>query len=189
MWVGMPTFREGLTLRYLFALLLLVYPLEAQTPPLPPPSEVVPELPGAGRPIAIEAHRVRRTALFDRIGDGVVAIASGVQFDLDQLVLQDRDFRPDDYFFYFTGLEAPNAWLILVASSTETDQAILYLPPRNPMAEQWTGKQLGPGPEAVRLTGIQDVRAMLPDSVGVEVERLLSHNSGPLFAADRKSVV
>jgi Xaa-Pro aminopeptidase len=115
-----------------------------------------------------------------------VTIGSGTQFDLEQLVLQDRDFRPDDYFFYFTGLEAPNAWLVLVASSKEADQTILYLPPRNPRAEQWTGKQLGPGPEAARLTGIDDIRALLPDSVSGAVAKLVRQSSGPLFAVLRR---
>jgi Xaa-Pro aminopeptidase len=180
----MPSYREDFTLRYAFALLLVFAPLGAQT--LPPLPNAVPELPGAGRPIAIEAHRARRAALLDRLGDGVVTIRSGVQFDLDQLVLQDRDFRPDDYFFYFTGLEAPNAWLVMVASTEQADQAILFLPPRNPRAEQWTGKQLGPGPEAVRLTGVTDVRPMISDSVGAVVEAFLSHSPGQLFTVLRR---
>ena len=139
--------REDLSLRYVFAFLLAAAPLGAQTSTSP---KVVPELPGAGRPIAIETHRARRAALLDRIGDGIVAIPSGVQFDLEQLVLQDRDFRPDDYFFYFTGLEAPNAWLLLSASNDGAIQEVLYLPARNLRMEQWTGKQLGPGSDAVR---------------------------------------
>ena len=175
----MECFREGHQLRYLIASLLIIAPLEAQT--LPPPPEPVAELPGAGRPIAIEAHRARRAALLDRIGTGVIAIRSGVQFDLEQLVLQDRDFRPDDYFFYFTGLEAPNAWLVMVASADGQDEVTLYLPPRNPRAEQWTGKQLGPGPDAVRLTGIDDVRAMQPEAVAADVASYLATHAAPLF--------
>jgi len=172
-------------LRYAFMLLLVFAPIEAQTPPPPPQYEVVPELPGAGRPIAIETHRARRASLCEHIGDGVIVIGSGAQFDLEQLVLQDRDFRPDDYFFYFTGLESPNTWLVLVASSTSPDQEILFLPPRDPRAEQWTGKKLGPGPDAVRLTGIRKVRAMLPDSVGAAVENLVKQSRGPLFTTQR----
>jgi Xaa-Pro aminopeptidase len=176
--------REDLLLRYIFALLLLAAaPLGAQTLPS---TEVVPELPGAGRQIAIDAHQIRRAALLDRIGEGIVAIPSGVQFDLEQLVLQDRDFRPDDYFFYFTGLEAPNAWLVLSGSGNGADQEILFLPPRNPGMEQWTGKQLGPGPDAVRLTGIDDVRAMSPDSISVAVEAFVRNNGGSLFTVLRR---
>ena len=171
-------------MRHILALLLIAAPMGAQTSPTP---EVVPELPGAGRPIAIDAHRARRAAVLNRIGDGVVAIPSGAQFDLDQLVLQDRDFRPDDYFFYFTGLEAPNAWLILSGSSDAADQEILFLPPRNPRMEQWTGKQLGPGPDAERLTGINDVRAMSPDSITATVAALRREGTGPLFTVLRRS--
>jgi len=175
--------REDLLLRYIFALLLAAAPLGAQTLPS---TEVMPELPGAGRQIAIDAHQVRRAALLDRIGEGIVAIPSGVRFDLEQLVLQDRDFRPDDYFFYFTGLEAPNAWLVLSGSGNGADQEILFLPPRNPGMEQWTGKQLGPGQDAVRLTGIDDVRAMSPDSISAAVEAFLRNNGGSLFTVLRR---
>ena len=168
--------------------MLVFAPLDAQRP-LPPPPDAVPELPGAGRPIAIDAHRARRAALAERIGDGVVVVHSGAQLDLDQLVLQDRDFRPDDYFFYLTGLEAPNAWLVLAASTEQSDQAILYLPPRNPRAEQWTGRQLGPGPDARRLTGISDVRVMHPDSVESDVDALLGRYAGPLFVVLRRGAM
>ena len=171
-------------MRYVFALLLAAVPLVAQAPDSP---EVVPELPGAGRPIAIEAHRERRAALLDRLGDGVVAIPSGVRFDSEQLVVQDRDFRPDDYFFYFTGLEAPDAWLVLVGATGGADREILYLPPRNPRMERWTGRQLGPGPDANRLTGIADVRPMNPDGIAADVEDLLRDNPSPLFTVLRRN--
>jgi len=49
-------------------LALLAAPLTAQTPDLPP--EAVPELPGAGRPVAIDAHQGR---VVDTAGDGVLA--------------------------------------------------------------------------------------------------------------------
>jgi Xaa-Pro aminopeptidase len=124
----------------------------------------------------------------DRIGDGVVVIQSGAQFDLEQLVLQDRDFRADDYFFYFTGLEAPNAWLVMVASAQAADRVTLYLPSRNPRMEQWTGKQLGPGEDAVRLTGVSDVRVMHPDSIGMDVAGLVRENGGALYTVLRRRV-
>jgi len=171
-------------MRKLFAMLVFAAPLGAQT--LPPPPEVVPELPGAGRPIAIEAHRARRDALLERLGDGVVAIHSGRQIDLEQLVLQDRDFRPDDYFFYFTGLESPNAWLVMSTTTSGSDQVVLYLPPRNPRAERWTGRQLGPGAVAERLTGIEDVRAMNTDSVDANVQAMLGQVGGSLFTTLRR---
>ncbi len=172
---------EDSQLRHLLILLLLlvVAPVGAETQP--PPPEIIPELPGVGRPIAIEAHRARRAALMANVGEGIVAFWSGAPFDLEQMVLQDRDFRADDYFFYFTGLEAPNAWLLLAASKEGEDTEILYLPPRDPRAERWTGKQLGPGPQAALLTGISDVRAMHPDSLAADVEALLPRDEKPLF--------
>ncbi len=72
---------------------------------------------------------------------------------------QDSDYRERNDFFYLTGLEAPGAWLVLSAGVNDKREVRLYLPPRNPGEERWTGVQLGPGPEAARLTGIADVRS------------------------------
>ncbi|MFQ5702614.1 MAG: aminopeptidase P N-terminal domain-containing protein [Gemmatimonadales bacterium] len=141
----------------------------------------VPGLPGAGRPVDIEAFRARRAALMDRIGDGVIAVPAAKQRDLETVVLQDNDFRQDDYFFYLTGIETPNAWLLLLASSDGEDRAVLYLPPRDPNREQWTGRKLGPDDPAVRLIGIEDVRELDITGFGRDVEEALGRQSAPLF--------
>ncbi len=160
--------------------LLWAAPLAAQTSP-PPVAAPVPELPGAGRPVAIEAHRARRAKLMDRVGNGVIVIPAAGERDLEASVLQDNDFRQDDYFFYLTGIESPNAWLLLVASTEGEDRVTLYLPRRNAGRERWTGKKLGPGDDAVRLIGIDDVRALVRDSLDRAVERATSQNPGPLY--------
>ncbi len=72
---------------------------------------------------------------------------------------QDSDYREKNDFFYLTGLEEPDAWLVLDARGPADRQARLYLQPRDPRTEQWTGARLGPGPEAVSLSGITDVRS------------------------------
>jgi len=163
-------------------LTLFAVPLTAQTPDLPP--EAVPELPGAGRPVAIEAHQARRNALLDRIGNGVVAVRAGSQSDLERLVIQDNDFRQDDYFFYLTGIETPDAWLLLTVSDDGARDVVLYLPKRNPGREQWTGRKLGPGEDAVRLTGIDDVRELALDDLGRDIDAAVSRISGPLYTTD-----
>jgi hypothetical protein len=95
-------------MRPIVALLCLVAaPLAAQGP--------VPELPGAGRPVDVEAHRARRAQLAERLGNGVVLVPAAERRDPEKDVLQDGDFRQDDYFFYLTGIETPGAWLMLVA--------------------------------------------------------------------------
>jgi Xaa-Pro aminopeptidase len=99
----------------------------------------------------------RRDKLLQRVGRGLVIVRAASQRDLEDRVLQDNDFRQNDYFFYLTGLESPDAWLILVAGpAAETH---LLLPRRTPQSERWTGPKLGPGEDATRLTGIANVHA------------------------------
>jgi Xaa-Pro aminopeptidase len=117
------------------------------------PARHIPELPGQGRPVDIAATAARRERLLARTGPGIVVVRAAASRDLEDQVLQDNDFRQDDDFFYLTGLETPDAWLILAAPSGPPETH-LFLPARNPGQEQWTGLRLGPGPEAARLSGI-----------------------------------
>lgn len=120
----------------------------------------------AGSPagaVPVERLDARRAALAKRIGEGVVVLRSSVQRDIEGDYAQDSDYREDNDFFYLTGAEAPESWLVLVARDSALAQAILYLPVRDTVtpyrSEQWVGPRLNPGPAASALTGIQDVRA------------------------------
>ena len=159
----------------LFCLLLAAAPAAAQTPADDPPP--VKELPGAGRAVDQEAYAARRARLAERVGKGVVIIPAGQRQDLERLVLQDNDFRQDDYFFYLTGLETPGAWLMVVATDGAVESTTLYLPRVNPMMMRWTGVQLGPGEEAARLTGISQVEEATPEVL----EQALAAEDAPLF--------
>jgi Xaa-Pro aminopeptidase len=118
----------------------------------------------AGSPagaVPVEHLRDRRAALLDKIGTGVVVLRSADQRSIEANGghPQDSDFRQDNDFFYLTGLETQRSWLVLVARDTAPGEAILFVPPRDSIAERWTGPTLGPGPEAVALTGIEDIRS------------------------------
>src|SRR6266567_9475459 len=118
----------------------------AQVPPAPAPLGAwtpVPELPVMGRPVDTAAVAVRRRALAVRIGRGVVLVPSAHERQLERDYVQDNDFRQNNTFFYFTELESQDAWLLLVAGSGATE-TVLFLPPRNPLQERWTGLRLGP---------------------------------------------
>ena len=166
-------------MRFAALIALAAAPVAAQAPE--PPATPVVGLPGAGRPIAIAAHRVRREALLDRIGTGLVVIPAATQRDLESEVIQDNDFRQDDYFFYLTGIETPDAWLLLAATDAGQHQVTLFLPPRNPLMEQWTGRKLGPGSDAVRLTGIDDVRSLDLEVLGKIIMDVAPGTSGTVY--------
>ncbi len=166
--------------------LLSLVPVQLVAQTLAPPPDPIPELPGAGRPVAIEAHAARREALLDRIGAGVVVIPAASPRDVEHEVLQDNDFRQDDYFFYLTGIESPDSWLVLTANGA--DRAVtLYLPERNPGREQWTGKKLGPGDEAMKLTGIHNVRPFEPEGFRAAIQELLAGAPGPVYTTLHES--
>lgn len=111
--------------------------------------------PAGGVPPALLEARRARLAEIAR-GAPVVIGASRLR-DLEHEYPQDSDFRQSNDFFYLTGLETPGAWLVL--NLPDPGAATLYLEPRNPAQELWTGRKLGPGPEASRRSGIADVRS------------------------------
>ena len=136
----------------------------------------VPELPGMGRPVDTASVAARRRALAGRIGRGVILVPAAHERDIEREVIQDNDFRQSNTFFYLTELETQDAWLI-VAPGGET---ILFLPPRNPGQERWTGMRLGPDSTAARLSGI--ARVLPTDSLDSVLENLaLRPGAGPLY--------
>lgn len=150
---------------------------------LAPAPAPIPELPGMGRPVDVEATRARRERLLQRIGAGVALIPAAPPRDLEEEVLQDNDFRQNDDFYYLTGLETPQAFLVLARIPGRPDETLLFLPPRRPDQERWTGMRLGPGPEAQRLSGIAAVYSTA--AMDSAMTALLQRATGPLFLALR----
>ncbi|MBW8772632.1 MAG: aminopeptidase P N-terminal domain-containing protein, partial [Gemmatimonadetes bacterium] len=108
------------------------------------PAALVAQVGSPAGPIPVATLQARRQALFERMGKGIAVLRSGEEKSIETDHPQDSDYREDDDFFYLTGLEEPGSWLVLVANDSAPDQAILYLPPRDPSSEQWTGVKLGP---------------------------------------------
>jgi Xaa-Pro aminopeptidase len=167
----------------IFAACVGVPALAAQGRPSPaPPLGVwtpVPELPGMGRPVDTASVAARRRALLARIGRGVVLVPAAHERELERDYIQDNDFRQNNTFFYFTELETQDAWLLLVAGGGATE-TVLFLPPRNPLQERWTGLRLGPDSTAPRLTGI--ARVLPTDSLDAVLSAALFRVHGPLYA-------
>jgi len=167
----------------IFAVCVATSALAAQGRPSPTPPPLgawtpLPELPGMGRPIDTATVAARRRALLARIGRGVVLVPAAHERELERDYVQDNDFRQNNTFFYFTELEAQDAWLLLVAGGGAAE-TLLFLPPRDALQERWTGLRLGPDSAAVRLTGIP--RVLPTDSLDAVLSAALFRARGPLY--------
>ena len=131
-----------------------------------------------GRPVDTAAVALRRRALAARIGRGVALIPAAHERDVERDYVQDNDFRQTNTFFYLTELETQDAWLLIVAGG-EAATTVLFLPPRTPSQERWTGLRLGPDSTAVRLSGIGRV---LPTDSLDRMLAALFRASGPIYA-------
>ncbi len=133
----------------------------------------------AGSPagaVPVANLQARRQALISRIKSGVAIIRGAEELSADppdSKYPQATSFRQDNDFFYLTGLETPDSWIIITAADSGRGEAHLFLPPRNPQIERWTGPKLGPGPEAAEATGIPAANIHSADSVEVFVRRFL----------------
>lgn len=132
-----------------------------------------------GRAVDIAATTARRQALLTRIGRGVVLIPAAHERDLETDYVQDNDFRQHNTFFYFTELEAEDAWLLMVSFGPDSTDVALFLPPRNPAQEHWTGIRLGPDSAAARLTGIATVLPL--DSLERRLRIAQFRSRGPVY--------
>src|SRR3989454_1284628 len=156
----------------------------APAAPAPPAGPIgqwtpVPQLPGMGRLVDTAATAARRRALLQRIGHDIVVIPAAHERDLEKDYVQDNDFRQNNTFFYFTELEAQDAWLLLTARGPDSLETVLFLPPRNPGQERWTGLRLGPDSVGMRLSGISTV---LPtDSLERRLRAARGAVRGPLY--------
>ncbi len=101
----------------------------------------------------------RRAELIDSIGAGVFFLRSSSARDLETEYLQASDFRQENDFFFLTGIEVADSWLLLDVRPDGESSVSLFIPERNPAREQWTGPR--PSLEmAAAITGIADVQVV-----------------------------
>jgi len=99
-----------------------------------------------------EEFRARWSSVFDRIGEGAVAVAQGAPLTSGfQLP------RQSNTFYYLCGVETPGAYLLL---DGRTRRATLFLPARNERLERSEGKVLSAEDAELvrRLVGVDEVR-------------------------------
>lgn len=82
----------------------------------------------------------RRARVFEQIGDGIAV------FRAPPLAVHANDveyrYRPDSNFFYLTGFGEPDAVAVLDGAADE-ERFVLFVPPRDPDRETWTGPRAG----------------------------------------------
>ena len=125
-------------------------------------------------PVPVANLQARRQALIAKIKSGVAIIRGATELSNDppdSKYPQATSFRQDNDFFYLTGLETHDSWLIITATDSSRGEAHLFLPPRDPAVERWTGPKLGPGAEAAAATGVPVANIHPADSVEAFLRR------------------
>lgn len=108
------------------------------------------EDPGPG---PVEELAERRARILDRMGSGIMIL-----FGAEPKVFSNDvnyPYRQESNLFYLTGISQPGAMLVLLPGNRDQKE-ILFLPPRDPAREIWTGHMIGVE-EARRRTGITHV--------------------------------
>jgi Xaa-Pro aminopeptidase len=98
----------------------------------------------------VESYRARRAALAAKLNDGAIVLFGSREADTGDAL---TGFRQNDDFYYLAGVNEPGAMLLLTAG-----KEVLFLPPRSPVQERWTGPKMGSqDPDVARLTGFSRV--------------------------------
>ena len=86
-------------------------------------------------------HAERRQRLFDLLGGAAAVIPAA------PLVTHHADcewpFRQNSDFWYLTGFDEPDAVALLLPHRPEAERYVLFVQPREPGAEVWTGRRWG----------------------------------------------
>ena len=110
-------------------------------------------------------YRERRRRLAAAVGEGTIVLWGAGD---DRGYGDVGTFRQDSDFFYLTGVELPNAILVLRPAE---DWEALFLPARNEALERWTGPKWGPGEEAAEALGFERVLALEPGEAEIQARR------------------
>jgi Xaa-Pro aminopeptidase len=113
----------------------------------------------------MEVYKERRKRLLERVGDGMVVMWGAGD---DRGYGDVGTFRQSSSFFYLTGVELPNAAIVLRPGDGGD---LLFLPPRNPNVERWTGPKLGPGEETAAELGFDEVLSTQPSEIVLDARR------------------
>ncbi len=133
----------------LSALLLNAVMAAGFTHPQPSPP---PDLP-------VEVYQARRARVLAELG-GCVGVLSS-QGEVSGIT---EDYRQDADFFWLTGVNEPDAHLVLQPKSPYR-KVTLFLKARDPEAERWTGPREPVSPELLKRYGVDRVQRGSPEGV------------------------
>jgi Xaa-Pro aminopeptidase len=113
--------------------------------------------PAADLPVSV--YEQRRARVLKELGDCVALISS--QGEVNGIT---EDYRQDADFYWLTGINEPGAHLFLQPKSPYR-KVVLFLKPRDPEAERWTGPREPVSPELLVKYGVDRVYRGSPESV------------------------
>ena len=109
---------------------------------------------GAQQPQDLRAeYKARRDALMAKLGDGVLVVPGAPEPQADY-----QTFNQNPPFQYLTGILEPNASLVIVKQGGTTRE-LLFVMPRDPAREVWTGSRLGTAVAAERTGMVARTRS------------------------------
>jgi Xaa-Pro aminopeptidase len=113
-------------------------------------------VPPAELPVSV--YQQRRARLLAQLGDCAALISS--QGEVSGIT---EDYRQDADFYWLTGINEPDAHLVLQPKSPYR-KVVLFLKPRDPEAERWTGPREPVSPELLKKYGVDRVLRGSPES-------------------------
>jgi Xaa-Pro aminopeptidase len=128
--------------------------------PTPPP-----ELP-------VAVYQQRRARLLAELGDCAAVISS--QGEVNGIT---EDYRQDADFYWLTGINEPDAHLVLQPKSPYR-KVVLFLKARDPEAERWTGPREPVSPELLKKYGVDRVLRGSPESALLGTGLHRDHRAG-----------
>ena len=124
--------------------------LLAAAPAAAPPPELAPSV-----------YRERRDRVLREL-DGCVAVVTA----RGEMSGVTEDYRQDGDFLWLTGVNEGDAWLLL-APRAKYDRSVLFLKPRDPEHERWTGPREPLSPALVERYGVDKVLRGRPDRTAI----------------------
>src|SRR5271154_6857483 len=103
-------------------------------------------------------YRERRDRVMQALDGCMTVIAS--QGEVNGIT---EDYRQDADFYWLTGINEPNAYLVLLPKS-HYRKVLLFLKPRDPEAERWTGPREAISPDLIKKYGVDRVARGSPDA-------------------------